>query len=58
MSDPLDLIKGQFTELVTGMENVISTLEKKNQTLSKKSKDLNVKKQVLKLLISLASELN
>jgi len=33
MSDPLDLIKGQFTELVTGMENVISTLEKKKSNL-------------------------
>jgi len=29
MSGPIELIKGQFTELVVGMENVISTLEKK-----------------------------
>jgi len=33
MADPLEVIKGQFTELVTGMENVIQTLEKKKSNL-------------------------
>jgi len=33
MADPIELIRGQFTELVTGMENVITTLEKKKGNL-------------------------
>jgi hypothetical protein len=33
MADPLESIKGQFTDLVSGMENVIQTLEKKKSNL-------------------------
>jgi len=33
MSDPVETIKSQFTELLTGMENVVTTLEKKKKNM-------------------------
>jgi len=44
MGDPLESIKGQFTDLVTGMENVIQTLEKKKSNLTEEIERLKREK--------------